>query len=134
MSPEQFGTIQLRIGLTISVGVWLTGFALRLMFDREKASIANSSAVPGYRHIRVPGAFRWLFGYMPHSGPVSVAGFVLQLPALLTLATTIALTLLWPTLEYTPLISLVVLAVTMLIAIRIADRIWRSQNRNTGKK
>ena len=73
---------------------------------------------------------RWLFGYKPIDGFVSVAGFVIQLPALLALTTGMVLNLLWPTSNILGLIPLATLFISMPLSGQFADRLWRSQQKN----
>lgn len=111
--------------------LWLIGLYLRHAFN-PRDSKADPSSVPAWREIRVSGSFRWLFGYKPTDGPVSVASFVTQLPALLGLATSIVLSLFGSASTVVPtLILIAVLVISLPLSLSLADRIWHSQRKNT---
>ena len=127
MIAELLGTTQLRIGFLVFICAWVLGLALRFQFNKGTSSLVDLSTMPAYRQIRIIGILRWLFGYKPIDGPVSVAGFILQFPALLALMISMVLNLLWPTQKYLPLVPLGVLFISMPLAFRFADRLWHQQ-------
>lgn len=131
MIAELLGTTQLRIGFLVFICAWVFGLALRFVFNKGTSSLVDLSTMPAYRQIRIIGILRWLFGYKPIDGPVSVAGFILQFPALLALMISIVLNLLWPTLKYLALVPPIVLFFSMPLAVRIADRLWSNEQQNT---
>jgi hypothetical protein len=127
---ESLVTIPLRVGLVTFICGWMLGFALRLNFRGSTSNLIDPSRVPAYRQINVAGTFRWLFGYRPIRGPVSVAGFVIQFPALLALVTSIIVAVLWPTQHSLALAPLAVFFCVMPVCARIADRVWRDQQQD----
>ena len=128
----------MRIGMLLFVIMWLAGLTLRIIWTPSASQPVDPVTIPASRQIRIRREVRWLFGYRPTDGPVSVAGFVLQLPAFLSLATSFILNLvwppttnqLWPMTTYTItgyIIPYVVLAISIPLSIRLADHIWRKQ-------
>lgn len=115
---------------------WGTGFALRFIFRPSKLSDllneADAASIPAYRQIRVVGLVRWLFGYKPVTGPVSMIGAILQLSAFLTVGMTVVLALVWPDILHTLYwLPLIILALTIALMVRFVPWLW---NKQQGKK
>ena len=111
---------------------WGLGLAVRLIFNPAKLS-SDVPSIPAYRQIRVIGPLRWLFGYMPVTGPVSTSGAIFQLAAFMTVGIIIVLASIWPgifrALYWSPLV--VVLGVTILLAFRFLMWLWDKQQRKS---
>jgi len=108
---------------------WVTGFILRIINER---SFANSTVSPSFRQIKVIGLLRWLFGYPPVTGPVSMIGAIFQIAAYLTIGATIVLAWLWPNVFHTLYwLLIVVFALALLFALRFVP--WL-RNKQQSKK
>ena len=107
---------------------WGVGFVLRIINDPSRRSDIDRTSMPAFRQIRVIGALRWLFGYKPITGSVSLVGAILQLAAFLTVGITMTLASLWPAiLSAIYWIPLVVWALAILFAFRFLMWLWDKQ-------
>lgn len=88
---ESFNDSLLRAVLLLFLFTWGLGFVLRVIHNPSRWSDSDPGSWPPYRQIRVAGPVRWLFGYKPVTGPVSMIGAVFQLAAFLTVGVTVAL-------------------------------------------
>lgn len=122
----------LKVVLGLFALTWGTGLALRFIFNPSKLSDqldeAGAASVPAYRQLKVVGLVRWLFGYKPVTGPVSMLGAILQIAAFLTIGITVVLALAWPEVLHTLYwLPLVILALTIAFTIRFVPRLWDKQ-------
>lgn len=85
-----------RSGVFVFVILWLAGFALRFIFNPAGMGSIDPVTMPAYRQIIVPSFLRWLFFYKPVKGSASYPGFMMQLPAFLSLGVTAVLAALFP--------------------------------------
>lgn len=127
MLADLLSSTQLRIGVLTFACAWILGLALRIDHSRGMSPLIDPVTMPAYRQIKLIGSLRWLFGYKPVDGYVSVIGFVLQLPALLSLIASIVLSLFSLTSGYFLLGPILVLFVSMPMALHLADRLWHKQ-------
>ncbi len=120
----------------IFVLTWGLGLAGRIIFDPSKVRAemddANVTSIPAYRQIRVIGFLRWLFGYIPVTGPVSMIGAIFQLAAYLTVGLTVVLSWLWPDVFHTYYwLSIVILLLAISFTLCFLPWLW---NKQQGKK
>lgn len=111
---------------------WGLGLAARVIFDPSRISdeldAVDVASIPAYRQIRVIGFLRWLFGYLPVAGPVSMIGAIFQLAAYLTVGATVLLTWIWPNVFHTFYwLSIVVLVLAISFALRFLPWLWNKQ-------
>lgn len=112
----------------IFVLAWGTGFVLRVISNPSGWSNVDPVAMPAYRQIRVSGPLRWLFGYMPVTGPVSMIGALFQLAAYLTVGITTVLAWIWPDVFHALYwLPIVILVLTMLLTLRFLIWLWNKQ-------
>jgi hypothetical protein len=94
--------IQLRTGIQIFVVLWMFGWLINifLYFNNRHHWNAEVESIVAAQPIRINGALRWMFGFKPATGSISLGGFMLQATALLILMSNIALSLIWPTVNF----------------------------------
>jgi hypothetical protein len=117
----------------IFIFTWGLGLAGRIIFNSSKWNDELNAADPQlgtyYRQIKVVWFLRWLFAYMPVTGPVSMIGAIFQLAAFLTVGITVALAWLWPDIFHILYwLSIVILAVMLLLATLFMVWLWNNQN------
>ena len=128
-SPQ---TLLLKNLVVIFVFTWVLGFIVRVINDPSRLGDNDPGPWPAYRQLRVVGFIRWLFGYRPVTGPISMIGATVQLAAFLTVGATIVLALVWPSIIYDLYwLPLIILALSMLLAQRFTFWLWDKQQ---GKK
>ena len=123
--------------LILSILTWGVGFAMRFITTPSNWSNIDPVNMPIYRQVRIIGILRWLFGYMPVTGPVSMIGAVFQLAAFMTISFVAGTAWIWPNVFYNMNMYIAALfgggiwMLTMVIALRFVMWLW---NRQQGKK
>ena len=122
----------LKATLALSLLTWGVGFVLRIINDPSRGSDIDPASMSALRQIRVVGALRWMFGYKPVTGSISMVGAILQLAAFLTVGITMMLAWIWPTILSTIYwLPLVVWALAILFAFRFLMWLWDKQQGKT---
>jgi hypothetical protein len=123
----------LRSLFLIFIFTWGLGLALRILANPSRWNGVWNATDPElalfYEQIRVVWFLRWLFGYLPVTGPVSMTGAIFQLAAFLTVGITAVLAWIWPDVFYTLYwLPIVVLAVMIFLAHIFMAWLWKKQN------
>ena len=108
---------------------WGLGLAIRIISNSAKLDDTVTAGDPNFQKIRVVWFLRWLFGYVPVTGPVSLIGAAFQLAAFLTVGMTAVLAWIWPDIFHASYwLSIVVLWVMILLAHIFMAWLWTKQN------
>ena len=127
MMADAYSSPLMRAGMLVFVCMWLGGLAMRFIFKPSPTERIDPVMMPAYRQIRVVGLLRWLFGYLPTKGNVPVPSLLLQIPAILTLAVTLALSALWPDSRQAFWLPVVIYSLVGFISIRFVNWLWEKQ-------
>ncbi|MFN8595726.1 MAG: hypothetical protein U0559_06040 [Anaerolineae bacterium] len=109
---------------------WGLGLAIRIICNPSKIDKEVIKRDPNYLQITVTGSLRWLFGYMPVTGPVSMVGASFQLAAFWTIGMTALLNRIWSDVFHIQYwLPFVIFMVMISLARMFTAWLWTKQNK-----
>ncbi len=125
---------QTRALLIAFLSLWGLGFLHRILFRPSKWSTLSNEvdleSLPDHAQVRISGFLRWLFGYRPITGLVSMTGAIYQLTAFLMIGVSATLASIFPEAfhVYYDWCLLIIIGIAYLLATLFMRTLWRKQS------